>query len=1180
MSVNCTNFSQNAWKKDLCSNCFRTLSEHKNVGVNAGHTVLGGQDSLTQLQQGTNRYLTLTNNPLTPSSRNVKLISKWNDTVFQDQTEKPGNITPSSPLDTDSFPQINNKLQDTLDSLNTLDKPAKHGRKDSLDVTDEPAVITELNMKDCPSLNPSHTVIQRLDSLVLGTPLSSKQLENRSEKHVSGKVGILKDSTRDKSGSEKKRGITFPDYEELQEIIGYGGECYYSSEGEDDEEGIPAKPDTEYSEELTQEERNVINITKKNTTFNSHSQNLKESPTPQVKLGQEKKHTPVISVRPFVREQTPGKVNMVSPMINGELVKTKPETIKSLGRENKLIVRKLSHDECGRGEVKINKTDSLGSDGSTENSSDSDSNIRDTPSPQSDPSYHGLSNESGLFSSSRVEDEKKSSAAVARLSSLNKSVTPTVELSPTSQSQDVTKYSDEPGSKMVPRKANSTARLSFLSSTISGSPGPEMSCPDPENSCSDIQTKPELNSSSDNESSSSSQPRILDTESVSEKASQKPIYSAEKSEPVKSPVSKDTPRVKLTRKSPYVVGQSTSILRGTPKPMITRKPPIFKDKPKVPVKPNKLILRSPSSSPSPHDHTRSSLSPVARENRDDASPVSVRPVPAPRTASFRQTSEYVNLTISQGRENKSTSGSSIKTNESDSIEIDPISGDTEEKCNDSLTQNALIISVPSCETTLGSNTETKRIQEEFTEENSPPLVQKKLGDKNKEALDAIRKSLSNKLISSAPPPRVVESIRASNTGLDFLSIQQPLEKKISNSFEETRAALEESLHFSRHDISQPNTKRQAPQPPPEIDSAEPVQPVSLPLEQNDVNDKCKPSSSCVDVKEDDSKILDPEPLVQPTPKLTPAIRNSSMKSEISNKTRDNKLRTVQFSPDTLTVTVPIDRTPKIISYNRWMGKNPYLESSFTGQPIAMLPPGVISPPTKKPLVPYPTTPVIDDVPRKWTEKKKKWRSKSTPRSSEIDELMGSSKTKAPNRLAIFTGGSPGPARRQSRVEIYESEKRIQKKGKFSLKNLFKPQNEALNETLPNKFIDKEHEREILERQRGKSRPEIIHPLDLQNGGVEVVKITPKNSVKGQFDKNKLSISNSKPAVQRNLDLKTKIDVDGKDSGHDTSSIHTETSEDTGTCSGSGDYSSSSADYPANLANLDMSPIGMVMQVNI
>lgn len=31
MSANCSRFVQNAWKKDLCSNCFKSKEEHANL---------------------------------------------------------------------------------------------------------------------------------------------------------------------------------------------------------------------------------------------------------------------------------------------------------------------------------------------------------------------------------------------------------------------------------------------------------------------------------------------------------------------------------------------------------------------------------------------------------------------------------------------------------------------------------------------------------------------------------------------------------------------------------------------------------------------------------------------------------------------------------------------------------------------------------------------------------------------------------------------------------------------------------------------------------------------------------------------------------------------------------------------------------------------------------------------
>ena len=313
-----------------------------------------------------------------------------------------------------------------------------------------------------------HNVIERLDSLVLGTPLSSLEAEVASQtsgcSSGSNKSGILKDVNRDRSSPDKKRGITFPDYEELQEIIGYGGDMYYSSEEEDAKEP-DGKSGGDYTEELTQEERNVLNITKKNTSFNSHPQNLKDpGGSPMPKLGVDKKHTPIISVRPFVRDVRPGKVNMVPPMVNGEIV-TKPKA---------------------KEEAKMIKKDSLGSDGSTENSSsDSDSTTRDSPSPtepvafvefdtakNNDTTAGGeLYKKQQSFLGSQIEEQKaKSSAASARLSFLNsysapKSDVSALKVKPSNYMDDA----DSPAATSPPQPG--AAKLSLLN--VNSSPSAE-----------------------------------------------------------------------------------------------------------------------------------------------------------------------------------------------------------------------------------------------------------------------------------------------------------------------------------------------------------------------------------------------------------------------------------------------------------------------------------------------------------------------------------------------------------------------------------------------------------------------------------------------------------------------------------------------------------------------------------
>ena len=341
-----------------------------------------------------------------------------------------------------------------------------------------------------------------------------------------------------------------------------------------------------------------MSATKKNTTFNSHAQNLKEAAPPApVKLGAEKKHTPVISVRPFVRDPTPGKVNLVAPMINGELVVKKTEMKQSSGKPaSNGLMRKLSHDDSGRGEIKSMKTDSLGSDGSTENSSDSDSNMRDSPPPRPAPasSFPELAPTATKPSSTpaksinRLSEDIKSSAAVARLSDLDKTIPPPpsitdlqaarLSLSVHSSSHEETKNAETEG------KSNSKARLSFLHSTIEEA---EVANSDPELST----TKPRDNAES---------------EQRDDAAAVEPSRVDRKDETVQK--TRDSPKVKLTRKSPYVCGPyaSTAILKGTPKPLITRKPAVLKDKPKVPVKPNKLLMRSPSASPASREEEAAS----------------------------------------------------------------------------------------------------------------------------------------------------------------------------------------------------------------------------------------------------------------------------------------------------------------------------------------------------------------------------------------------------------------------------------------------------------------------------------------------------------------------------------------------------------------------------------------------
>ena len=1150
---------------------------------------------------------------------------------------------------------------------------------------DDTVKTEEDRMKDISS-SVNHTVIERLDSLVLGTPLSSLEADANSSQasgssSLSSKSGILKDVNRDRSSPDKKRGISFPDYEELQEIIGYGGDMYYSS----DDDEVTARPDhrpdkhqEHVSEELTQEERNVLNITKKNTSFNSHPQNLKDpNSSPLPKLGVDKKHTPVISVRPFVRDNLPGKVNMVSPMINGEVVTSngssppnktivngslpaKEVVAKKNSNDSKMFgsVKRLEKDESGRGEIKLNKKDSLGSDGSTENSSsDSDSsNNRDSPSPtefelrDKDRDSGEVFKKQSSFLASHIADQKSGSSSVKSQYQSDRADDPpsnNAQLSLLTSSLATTSSDCKKDDKKVDAVANdrskaaalaASARLSFLNSTIGGMKNTEHSSSSSSSLAPGAQSKTQsslvMRDKLDGGDVTAARAEVIEqiTEHKDNLAPSDAHHNDSKVEKVvsssRTESCRDSPRVKLTRKSPSAVGQSSSILKGTPKPLITRKPPILKDKPKVPLKPNKLMMRSPSSSPSPSPSPPVSLVDDVPQDNHDKMNDHQAPVAAPRKASFCSKKSRAALNDILDTDTGDAGGEESITDPSQSSPRDPVSraakvGENQSETvagGDGRNNNSLVISVVSAASSDSVTTSNKTNNAASTtarsgKETSPPQVQKNLTNKNKEALEAIRKSLSNKLILPGPPHLVMESIKASEGHVVKSDLAKPkLEKTTSNSFEENRASIAEALQFARHEPVNKTkqgaaaSKRQAPGPP-DDDGDETVNNNEA---NNDQSTEASNSEEAANECKDDDD--EEEVSVPAEPKLTPAIRNSSMKSENSGKSKE--LKTVQFSPDTVTVTVPsTPSTPKMVSYNNWMGGGPggrhhghhhghpgQVQSSFTGQPIAMFPPGVVTSQMKKQQF-YASSPVIDEGPRKWTEKKTKWRSKSQPRSSEIDEIIGSSKTKTQTRLAIFTPSSPQPLRRQSRVEIYESEKQrvnttsattpttagqqqqLQKKGKFSLKKLFKLQPGDDDDVDDNKLIDKDHEREILER-KSKQRPEIIHPLDLINSGVEVVKITPKNQVKHQFDKHKSgskSSEKSSSAMKRQMSADhnnrlhssgfNKSDSDSKDSGHDTSSIHTETSEGSGSSSG-GDVSHvSSVEFSPG-----PTPVGVVPQV--
>ena len=86
-----------------------------------------------------------------------------------------------------------------------------------------------------------------------------------------------------------------------------------------------------------------------------------------------------------------------------------------------------------------------------------------------------------------------------------------------------------------------------------------------------------------------------------------------------------------------------------------------------------------------------------------------------------------------------------------------------------------------------------------------------------------------------------------------------------------------------------------------------------------------------------SSVISEAASTTPSSTTTEAIK-PTIKSALSIKSDSSpKVKTVQFSPDTMTMTLP-NSEPDLISYNRWISRDPHgspaiVESSFTGQPI-------------------------------------------------------------------------------------------------------------------------------------------------------------------------------------------------------------------------------------------------------
>ncbi|KAF0304711.1 UPF0134 protein [Amphibalanus amphitrite] len=181
---------------------------------------------------------------------------------------------------------------------------------------------------------------------------------DRGDRDDSG--ALVTSAINRRRGRRRALAIVFRDE---PEIIGCDG-----GPGSDDEDPVVDGDDDELaepSEVLTAEERAFLNLTKRNTDFNSITSNLSgtsrtlldwvdenDRTTERSALtGRHKKFTPVVCVAPFSTGRGPGplKINPVAPMQNGEVVST--------GRIQEMVEKRSVIDQATKREQQVTRLD-------------------------------------------------------------------------------------------------------------------------------------------------------------------------------------------------------------------------------------------------------------------------------------------------------------------------------------------------------------------------------------------------------------------------------------------------------------------------------------------------------------------------------------------------------------------------------------------------------------------------------------------------------------------------------------------------------------------------------------------------------------------------------------------------------------------------------------------------------
>ena len=702
-------------------------------------------------------------------------------------------------------------------------------------------------------------VLNRLDILVAG------DMQEEATKYK----GILKQNSKKTNSRLKKRHIRFPDSKKLQEIIGWdGGEEYNfassstSGDSSDEEDIKPNRGKNFRNEELTTEERNVVNLTRRNTSYNAHAPNLlKDNPGPNLELNPsfalgsgKTKSPPLVTVRPFTSNSSPGKVNKVRSMLNGETVQFGDKAnIKPDARVNdkkEPLLNKYKKDTI---------VHTLNSDGgSSESSSPPVSDVETSISPDQ--------------SKSRLPASNSNTSIKIDVSSSNAQGTPS-----TQPSEQINSEGDK-----IDVETSHKSDLSHTSNGVSSERCNDTSTPT--NTISNDNTLERSNSiKSPNTSTSFSVPSVSESLTSTVKSDDyTSVYvtsanSWKGSKEAESVV--DGPRktgsqlnrsktssVKLTRSSPYTLGTSlsSSILKGTPKPsVVVRKPPVAKDKPKLPQKPTKIVSAKFTSANMNRNPCRLDASSNTKLNQKTSSPIQdskdcqKSDSKPSETAATQETSKVTRLDFSE-----------VTISDQSKVDVITVNGQTTNamaECYvaDCDVQNALIIDVKAstCDKNESDYCLTKNHLEEHKISND--IEQRNLSNaertsieknahfssKNREELlKAIRESLSDKVLNDTSSvlenknsctPSIGEHLETSNNTKAYdvennyntneikavsgtKSNKNVTEKShdtmhANQNFQATRATIASALggqvSHTKPSLRQSFTKRQAPKPP-------------------------------------------------------------------------------------------------------------------------------------------------------------------------------------------------------------------------------------------------------------------------------------------------------------------------------------------------------------------------------